>query len=73
MFTPIKFYQPYHGPFDPCPPRPYASYQTPPNLYVGFQQPNLPQFPLEKALYKGTLWPCFYDPYPTPIPEGGKR
>ncbi|ELK45367.1 spore coat associated protein CotJA [Halobacillus sp. ACCC02827] len=73
MYTPIKCYQPYHSPNDPCPPRGYACYQTPPNLYLGFQPPNLPQFSLQEALYKGTLWPVLFDPYPTPLPQGGKQ
>lgn len=33
-------------------------YSTPPNLFLGFQPPNLPQF-TPKALQKGTLWPVF--------------
>lgn len=70
MYTPIKCYSPYHGPFDPCPPRKVACFQTPPNLYLGFQPPNLQQYPLQQALYKGTLWPCLFDPYPTPIKKG---
>ncbi|MCA0970316.1 spore coat associated protein CotJA [Halobacillus litoralis] len=68
MYTPVKCYQPYYSPFDPCPPRTPICYATPPNLYLGFQQPNLPQYSLKEALYKGTLWPSLYDPYPL---EGG--
>lgn len=62
-FTPRKFYAPYYSPFDPCPPIRVKSYSTPPNLYLGFQPPDLPQFSPEEALCKGTLWPIFYDPY----------
>ncbi|HZG70036.1 MAG TPA: spore coat associated protein CotJA [Chondromyces sp.] len=58
-----KTYQPYHSPFDPCPPIKIKKYSTPPNLYLGFQPPNLPQYSPIEALYKGTLWKCFYDPY----------
>ncbi|MFQ3542949.1 spore coat associated protein CotJA [Halobacillus rhizosphaerae] len=64
MYTPIKCFQPYHSPLDPCPPKGPICYSTPPQLYVGFQQPGLRQFSLSEALCKGTLWPCFYDPYP---------
>ncbi|UOQ42680.1 spore coat associated protein CotJA [Halobacillus salinarum] len=64
MYTPVKCYRPYYGPFDPCPPIEIKCFSTPPQLYVGFQQPGLPQFSLQEALCRGTLWPCFYDPYP---------
>ena len=43
----------------------------PPNLYLGFQPPNLPQFSPKEALQKGTLWPIFYDYYENPYKKGG--
>ncbi|MBL2480596.1 spore coat associated protein CotJA, partial [Klebsiella pneumoniae] len=43
---------------------------TPPNLYLGFQPPNLPQFSPKEALQKGTLWPVFYDYYENPYKKG---
>jgi spore coat protein JA len=66
MFTTRKQYHPYISPFDPCHPIRTKTYVTPPNLYIAFQPPNLPQFPLHKALKKGTLWKIFYDPYYSP-------
>ncbi|RDU36319.1 spore coat protein CotJA [Neobacillus piezotolerans] len=63
MFTHYKTYYPYVSPFDPCPPMKAKVYSTPPNLYMGFQPANLPQFPPRTALMKGTLWQAFYDPY----------
>jgi spore coat protein JA len=38
---------------------------------MGFQPPNLQQFPPKVALKKGTLWPALYDPYENPYE--GKR
>lgn len=70
MYTPIKYYHPYYSANDACPPMKIKSYQTPPHLYIGYQQPNLQLYPLKEALYKGTLWPYFFDPYPTPIKKG---
>lgn len=66
MFTLRKVYYPYVSPFDPCRPITSKTYPTPPNLYIGFQPPNLPQFPPMEALKKGTLWKPFYDPYYSP-------
>jgi spore coat protein JA len=40
------------------------TYQTPPQLYLGFQPHNLPQYPPYKALKRGTLWPSLHAPYP---------
>jgi spore coat protein JA len=65
-FTRVKSYQPYRSPYDPCPPIGQKYYSTPPNLYIGFQQPNLEQFSPKEALKKGTLWPIFYDYYDNP-------
>lgn len=70
MFTPTKYYYPYVSPFDPCRPIQVKSYVTPPQLYVGFQPYCLPQYPPKEALQRGTLWPVFYDPYPTPHQYG---
>lgn len=66
VFTHMKTYQPYHSPFDPCRPIGVKFYSTPPNLYVGYQPPNLQQFSPKEALQKGTLWPIFYDYYENP-------
>ncbi|MFE8695625.1 spore coat associated protein CotJA [Cytobacillus sp. FJAT-53684] len=66
MFTPIKTYHPYVSPFDPCKPIKVKTFSTPPNLYMGFQPPNLPQFSPMEALRAGTLWKAFYDPYFSP-------
>ncbi|HEY4552355.1 MAG TPA: spore coat associated protein CotJA [Bacillaceae bacterium] len=62
-----KIYRPYISPFDPCPPITVKTYSTPPNLYLGFQPPGLPQFAPSEALRKGTLWKVFYDPYYSPL------
>lgn len=66
LFTNQKAYFPYIGPHDPCKPMKIKTYSTPPNLYLGFQQPNLPQFSPIEALKRGTLWKVFYDPYYSP-------
>jgi spore coat protein JA len=67
MFTLRKAYYPYVSPFDPCPPMRVKTYPTPPHLYIGFQPPNLPQFPPHEALRRGTLWQPFYDPWFGPL------
>lgn len=61
--SPIKAYRTVVNQLDPCPPTPVKTYQTPPNLYLGFQPPGLPQFSPIEALARGTLWPIFYNPY----------
>ncbi|ERM18946.1 spore coat associated protein CotJA [Brevibacillus laterosporus] len=66
-----KAYFPFIGPCDPCPPQRVVTYETPPQLYLGFQPPNLPQFDPCKALCLGTLWPALYTPYENPY-KGGK-
>jgi spore coat protein JA len=66
MFTQRKFYKPYISPFDPCPPIRIKSYETPPQLYLGFQPPGLPQFSPREALFRGTLWPALFSPYTSP-------
>ena len=65
-FTHMKSYTPFHSPFDPCKPIGKKFYSTPPQLYLGFQPPNLEQFPYKEALKRGTLWPVFYDFYENP-------
>ncbi|NBI28237.1 spore coat associated protein CotJA [Chengkuizengella marina] len=69
MYTQTKRYYPYISPFDPCPPIRVKTYSTPPELYVGFQRMNMPQYNSNEALNRGTLWPIFYSPYPD-IPSG---
>lgn len=58
-----RVWYPYHGVCDPCPPR-ARTYVVPPNQFLGFQPPCLPQYHPCEALYRGTLWPIFYSPYP---------
>ncbi|WP_246026944.1 spore coat associated protein CotJA [Laceyella sacchari] len=58
-----RTWYPYVSPFDPCPPLCKKTYVVPPNLFLGFQPPDLPQFPPNEALKRGTLWPIFYSPY----------
>lgn len=62
---------PYRGPFDPCPPVPCKTYVVPPNQFIKFQPPNLPQFSLPEALRAGTLWPAMFSPYESKS-KGGK-
>ncbi|WP_074011114.1 spore coat associated protein CotJA [Numidum massiliense] len=63
MFTQRKAYYPYISPFDPCPPQRVKTYETPPQLYMVYQPPNLPQYGPYEALKRGTLWPCLFSPY----------
>jgi spore coat protein JA len=65
-----RVWRPYVSPFDPCPPIREKVYNVPPNLFVGFQPMNLPQYSPREALRKGTLWPIFYSPYPPHKGEG---
>ncbi|MDT3425131.1 spore coat protein JA [Paenibacillus forsythiae] len=65
-----RFYAPFRGPFDPCPPILCKTYVVPPQLFLGFQPPNLPQFSLPEALRFGTLWPALFSPY-SPQNRGG--
>lgn len=62
----FRTYRPFIGPFDPCPPITEKSYNVPPQLFITFQPPNLPQFSPYEALKYGTLWPALYAPYPDP-------
>lgn len=71
MFTQRKYYYPYISPFDPCEPMKVKSYETPPEIYINFQPPALPQYETAKeALYRGTLWPALYSPYSSPYERG---
>lgn len=67
----FKKYYPFIGPFDPCPPIRVKLYNTPPQLYINFQPPGLPQFSPYEALRTGTLWPALYGPYESKAVEGG--
>ncbi|MDD9265945.1 spore coat associated protein CotJA [Paenibacillus sp. GCM10023248] len=71
MHPQFKKYFPYIGPFDPCPPILVKLYNTPPQLYMNFQPPGLPQFSPYEALKKGTLWPALFGPYESKIVEEG--
>lgn len=66
MYTTRKKWRPFSAPTDPCPPMPVKTYETPPQLYLGFQPYNLPQFKPSEALRRGTLWPALYAPYTNP-------
>ncbi|RSD26468.1 spore coat associated protein CotJA [Mesobacillus subterraneus] len=66
MSTHRRVWYPYASPFDPCPPITAKTYSTPPNLFLGFQPPNLEQFTPMQALRTGTLWKVFYDPWYSP-------
>ncbi|WP_233567829.1 spore coat associated protein CotJA [Cohnella faecalis] len=59
-------YRPYVSPTDPCPPILIKWYIVPPNQYITFQPMNWPQFSLDEALRKGTLWPPLFSPYSPP-------
>jgi spore coat protein JA len=58
-----RYYKPYVSPYDPCPPQTVKRYVVPPNQFITFQPPNLPQYPPMQALKKGVLWPLLYSPY----------
>jgi len=59
----VRVWYPYVSPFDPCKPRRVKTYVVPPNQYLGFQPPCLPQYSPRKALRCGTLWPILFSPY----------
>jgi spore coat protein JA len=63
MLDQTNSYLPLVSPFDPCRPMRVKIYQTPPQLYIGYQPYNLPQFSPAEALRAGTLWPILYSPY----------
>lgn len=73
MYSQFKKYYPYIGPCDPCPPIRVKWYNTPPQLYIHFQPPGLPQYSPYDALKIGTLWPALYGPYPMHEPRGEKE
>jgi spore coat protein JA len=60
---PYRYYEPFIGPYDPCPPIPVKRYVVPINQYLNFQPAGLPQFAPAEALKRGTLWPLLYSPY----------
>lgn len=64
-------WRPYVSPNDPCPPMRVKSYIVPPSEFIPYQPMNLPQFSLDEALYRGTLWPALYSPYPSRRPPKG--
>jgi len=70
MQNQVREWYPFVGPFDPCPPMRVKYYVVPPNLFIPFQPPNLPQFPLAEALRRGTLWPALYSPYESRCLQG---
>lgn len=63
QYNQIRTYKRYVSPLDPCPPKLVGTYVVPPNQFLGFQPPNLPQFSPQEALRYGTLWPALYSPY----------
>lgn len=65
-----RVFFPYVSPHDPCPPIRVKSYYVPPQLFIGFQPENLPQFSPMEALMHGTLWPALYSPY---VPTGQRE
>jgi spore coat protein JA len=73
MPTTRKTYRPYISPFDPCPPIPIKTYETPAELYVGYQPYGLPQYPPKVALKQGTLWPALFTPYQNPYESFARK
>jgi len=77
MWNPIvhqeRYWQPYVSPFDPCRPIRVKKYVVPPNQYIPFQPPCLPQFSPKEALRRGTLWPLLYSPYRKTHFDGGSE
>jgi spore coat protein JA len=69
LYTTRKRYYPYVSPFDPCRPMKVKTYETPPQLYMGYQPFDLPQFKPEEALCHGTLWPALFAPYTNPYKD----
>lgn len=74
MNSQVRYYHPFVSPLDPCPPIRVKSFSVPPQLFITFQPPNLPQFTPFDALKHGTLWPALYSPYPADHerPEDGE-
>ncbi|MFS0691016.1 spore coat associated protein CotJA [Sporosarcina sp. 179-K 8C2 HS] len=54
-------FKPWISPLDPCPPIRVKKFVLPPQLFINFQPPGLPQFTPEQALRHGTLWPILVD------------
>jgi spore coat protein JA len=69
MPTNRKIIKPYVGKDDPCTPLKEKTYETPPHLYLGIQQPEMEQYSLKDALHNGTLWPALYGPYSNPFKD----
>ncbi|MNI08469.1 Spore coat associated protein JA (CotJA) [compost metagenome] len=69
MNSQIRVYYPYVSPFDPCPPIREKAYMVPPQLFITFQPPGLPQFSPYEALKYGTLWPALFSPYEPKMSE----
>jgi len=69
----VREWYPFIGPFDPCPPMRVKTYVVPPNQFITFQPPNWPQFPLQEALRRGTLWPALFSPYESRCSKGGEQ
>lgn len=63
QFNQLRKVPRYVSPFDPCKSLPFETYVVPPNQFIVFQPPNLPQFSPREALRRGTLWPMLYSPY----------
>ena len=59
----LREWYPFVSPFDPCPPIRVKTYVVPPNQYIVFQPMNLPQYPIDEALFRGTLWPALFSNY----------
>ncbi|MDA5108814.1 MULTISPECIES: spore coat associated protein CotJA [Brevibacillus] len=73
MHSQTRVYYPYVSPFDPCPPMRVKTYVVPPNLFIQFQPPGLPQFSAPEALRHGVLWPALYSPYEGRDRKGRER
>ncbi|WP_342505722.1 spore coat associated protein CotJA [Sporosarcina sp. FSL K6-2383] len=54
-------YKPYVSPLDPCPPIWVKTFVLPPQIFMNFQPPGLPQNSPEETLRQGTLWPSLAD------------
>jgi spore coat protein JA len=67
----LREWMPFNGPFDPCPPVLVKKYIVPPNQFIPYQPPNLPQYSLDQALKLGTLWPALFCPYSPMDRQGG--
>ncbi|WP_442604499.1 spore coat associated protein CotJA [Paenibacillus sp. KN14-4R] len=63
MNSQVRTYRPFISAFDPCPPILEKKFYTPPQLFIPFQPPGLPQFSPYEALKRGTLWPDLYSGY----------